>query len=137
MVMTYSTFVTNLAALSVTGVTKNLAYPPRSVETAELFPVVERGKIPHCVCGGIFKPDITFFGEMLPEADWNGAVDAMSRADLVLVLGTSLAVYPAAGLPDYRPFSSKLVIINRDPTPLDYKADLLIHDDLCDVLSAV
>ncbi|RKX42887.1 MAG: hypothetical protein DRP64_09075 [Verrucomicrobia bacterium] len=106
-------------------------------ETERLFPAIENGDIPHCVCGGVFKPDITFFGEMLPEIDWNASVRAMGLADLVLVLGTSLSVYPAAGLPDYRPLGTRLVIINHDPTPLDRKAHLVIHDDLCEVMSAV
>ncbi len=106
-------------------------------ETEELFPIIERGEIPHCVCGGVYKPDITFFGEMLPEFDWEASVHAMGRADLVLVLGTSLAVFPAAGLPGYRSRNSKLIIINRDPTSLDPEADLVIHDDLCSVMEQV
>lgn len=107
------------------------------VKTEKLFPAIGRGDIPHCHCGGVYKPDITFFGEMLPEQQWDASISAISRADLVLVLGTSLTVNPAAGLPQYRPFNSKLVIINQDPTPLDYKADLVIHDDLCTILSAL
>ena len=106
-------------------------------ETETLLPIIERGDIPHCCCGGVFKPDITFFGEMLPETDWSAAVSTLSRADLVLVLGTSLTVFPAAGLPAYRPTHGKLVIISRDPTSLDPEAQLVIHGDLCDTLSAV
>ena len=104
------------------------------VETEELLPIIENGEVPHCVCGGVYKPNITFFGEMLPEYDWQKSVQAMATADLVLVLGTSLQVYPAAGLPGYRPWNAKLVIINRDPTPLDHEAQLVIHDDLCSVM---
>ena len=107
------------------------------VETETLYSWIEAGAIPLCSCGGVYKPDITFFGEMLPEYDWNASVAAISRCDLLLVLGTSLAVYPAAGLPGYRPLNSKLVIINRDPTPLDGEANLVIHDDLCAVMEAV
>jgi NAD-dependent deacetylase len=106
-------------------------------ESELLFTAIEKGDIPHCDCGGIFKPDITFFGEMLPEVDWNASVRAMQRADLVLVLGSSLTVYPAAGLPDYRPRASRLVIINHDPTPLDHEAHLVFHNDLCAVMTAV
>ena len=105
-----------------------------TIETTELFPIIESGAIPHCVCGGVYKPNITFFGEMLPEFDWTQSVHAMSDADLVLVLGTSLAVHPAASLPGYRPWNANLVIINRDPTPLDPEAQLVIRDDLCDVM---
>ena len=107
------------------------------IETEILFPIIGNGDIPHCVCGGIYKPNITFFGEMLPDYDWMESVWAMSEADLVLVLGTSLAVYPAASLPGYRPWNARLVIINRDPTPLDGEAQLVIHDDLCDVMESV
>lgn len=106
-------------------------------KTSELQGIIATGKIPHCVCGDVFKPDITFFGEMLPEADWDAAVHAIRTADLVLVLGTSLVVYPAAGLPTYRNANAKLIIINHDPTPLDSEAQMLIHKDLCDVLSTI
>jgi NAD-dependent deacetylase len=105
--------------------------------TEELFPTIGRGEVPHCTCGGVYKPNITFFGEMLPEYDWNESVKVMSSADLVLVLGTSLAVYPAASLPGYRPWNAKLVIINREPTSLDSEAQLVIHDDLCELMEAL
>jgi len=59
----------------------------------------------------------------------------MCEADLVLVLGTSLQVYPAASLPGYRPWNARLVIINRELTPMDDEAQLVIHDDLCEVMS--
>ncbi len=108
-----------------------------SVETETLYPLIQEGGIPHCPCGGIYKPDITFFGEMLPEYDWNSSVAVISRCDLLLVLGTSLLVYPAAGLPDYRPWNAKMAIINHDPTPLDGEAQLVIHDDLCEIMEAV
>ena len=107
------------------------------VETEELLPIIQRGDVPHCSCGGVYKPNITFFGEMLPENDWTASVKAMSEADLVLVLGTSLAVYPAAGLPGYRKWNARLVIINRDPTPMDHEAQLVIHDDLCKTMRAI
>ncbi len=106
-------------------------------ETDALFPVIENGDIPHCICGGIYKPDITFYGERLPEYDWDSSVAAISKAGLVLVLGTSLAVYPAASLPSYCSCNAKLVIINRDPTPFDSEAQLVIHDDLCEIMKAV
>jgi NAD-dependent deacetylase len=104
------------------------------VKTETLFPLVEQGGIPHCGCGGVYKPDITFFGEMLPEYDWAESVKAMNEADLVLVLGTSLVVHPAASLPGYRSCNSRLAIINHNPTPLDHEAALVIHDDLCRIM---
>ena len=108
-----------------------------NIETATLFPLIQQGEVPCCTCGGVYKPDITFFGEMLPEHDWNASVEAISRCDLLLVLGTSLLVYPAAGLPGYRSRKARMVIINRDPTPLDHEAGLVINDDLCEVMGTV
>ncbi|VGO22277.1 NAD-dependent protein deacetylase [Pontiella sulfatireligans] len=107
------------------------------VETETLLPLILAGEIPRCSCKGVYKPDITFFGEMLPEYDWDASVAAIHRADLVLVLGTSLSVYPAAGLPGYRRLGAKLAIVNRDPTPLDPEADCVIHGDLCSVMEQV
>lgn len=107
------------------------------IETTKLFATVERGDIPHCACGGIYKPDITFFGEMLPEREWDASIHAIRHADVLLVLGTSLTVHPAAGLPTYRAQNTKLAIINQQATPLDYQADLVIRDDLCHAMSAL
>lgn len=108
-----------------------------NVSTETLYPLIEQGGIPHCPCGGVYKPDITFFGEMLPEYDWNASVEAISRCDLLLVLGTSLVVYPAAGLPAFRPWNARMAIINHDPTPFDSDAQLVINDDLCRVMQQV
>ena len=91
----------------------------KSCDTQSLIPDVLRGEPPRCACGGVFKQDITFFGEMLPEVAWNSAESAISEADLMLILGTSLVVYPAASLPDRRSSAARLVIVNRDPTHLD------------------
>lgn len=76
--------------------------------------------VPTCECGGVFKPDITFFGEALPERAFAMAGELASRADVMLVLGTSLTVYPAAGLPRLTlQNGGKLFIVNGQPTPLD------------------
>jgi NAD-dependent deacetylase len=107
------------------------------VKTETLFPLIEQEDIPCCSCGGVYKPDITFFGEMLPEYDWNASVEAIGRCDLLLVLGTSLLVHPAASLPGYRSWNARMVIINRDPTPLDSEAQLVIHEDLCATMESV
>jgi NAD-dependent deacetylase len=109
----------------------------RTCESGKLVSAVLAGQIPSCDCGGVFKPDITFFGELLPEKAWFDSTDAMSRADLVLVLGTSLVVHPAASLPDYRPASSKLIVVNRDGTHLDGAADIVSHDELAAFMAAV
>lgn len=105
--------------------------------TSDIAAVIARGDLPRCACGGVFKPDITFFGELLPVAAWESSVRAMSSADLVLVLGTSLVVYPAASLPDHRRPDAGLVVINHDATALDSAADVAIHDDLPEVMEAI
>ena len=92
--------------------------------------------IPRCGCGGIVKPDVVLYEEGLNEETVTGAVNAIAQADLLLVAGTSLTVYPAAGfLRYYR--GNRLVLINRDATPYDDRADLVIHDSLGTVLSAL
>lgn len=92
-------------------------------------PIVRRGEVPRCDCGGILKPDIVFYGEPLPEAVFQGALEACQRADLCLVLGSSLTVYPAAALPEeaYR-CGARLVIVNDSPTGLDSRALLRLTD---------
>lgn len=88
--------------------------------------------VPKCSCGGLIKPDVVLYGEMLPQDALEKSIDAVSHADLLLVLGSSLVVYPAAGLIDY--FSGKnLVIINKDKTPYDRYANLVINADLSKV----
>lgn len=109
----------------------------KSRRTTDIGPTVLAGSIPHCDCGGVFKPDITFFGEMLPEKAWQGAVEAISKADLLLVIGTSLVVHPAAYLPEHRRSEAKVVVINRDPTYLDRVADVVCREDLAEVMGRV
>jgi NAD-dependent deacetylase len=85
--------------------------------------------IPVCRrCGGILKPDVVFFGEALPADIFEQAVDHASRADLFIVVGSSLVVYPAASMPQYaKEGGAKLAIINLTPTPCDRMADSVIH----------
>lgn len=84
--------------------------------------------VPHCtVCGGIVRPDIVLYEEALDERVVDDAVAHIAAADLMLVMGTSLAVYPAAGLLNYFR-GDKLVLINRTPTPYDSRAQLIIHE---------
>lgn len=89
--------------------------------------------VPRCQkCGGIIKPDVVLYEEGLSQAVVEGAVAAIQSADVMIVLGTSLVVYPAAGLIRY--FSGRhLVLINRDATPYDSDADLLIQAPFADV----
>ena len=78
------------------------------------------GEVPRCACGGAFKPDITFFGEALPEAAFNGAIRLASASDLVVVLGSSLTVQPAASIPPLAlRAGGRMAIVNRGETPLD------------------
>ncbi len=88
--------------------------------------------VPYCDCGAIIKPDVVLYEEGLNEDVIEGAVAAISSADMLIVAGTSLTVYPAAGLLRfYR--GERLVLINRDPTPYDYRADLVLHESLGDI----
>ena len=76
--------------------------------------------VPHCSCGGAYKPAITFFGEALPEEAFMRSQELAMRADVILVLGTSLTVFPAAGLPRLTlQKGGKVIIVNAQPTPLD------------------
>ena len=92
--------------------------------------------VPHCPCGGIIKPDVVLYEEGLDNDVVSGAVHAIRSADLMIVAGTSLTVYPAAGLLQY--FRGKhLVLINRDATPMDSSCDLVIHDKVGEVLGSL
>ena len=96
--------------------------------------VLESEGVPRCEkCGGLVKPDVVLYGEQLDERVLLASVQAISRADLLVIGGTSLVVYPAAGLVDYFQ-GSDLVIVNRDPTPADSGADLVCA---CDIAAAV
>ena len=90
--------------------------------------------VPRCECGGIVKPDVVLYEESLDEDVISGAVSAISRADLLIVGGTSLTVYPAAGFLGYFR-GDRLALINRDPTPFDRHAGVVIHDGLGKVFS--
>ena len=92
--------------------------------------------VPRCGCGGMLKPDVVLYEEALPEAAWEDSVRARSEADLLIVGGTSLTVYPAAGLIDA--FCGKrLVLINQTPTARDADADLLLQGPIGQILAAV
>ena len=85
--------------------------------------------VPRCTCGGIIKPDVVLYEEGLNEEILRKSIIAINKADLLIVAGTSLTVYPASGLIDY--FKGRnLVLINRDVTPFDNRADLVIHEAL-------
>ena len=86
-----------------------------------------KSSIPYCPCGGIIKPDVVLYEEALDDLTVNGAVQSIRNADVMIVGGSSLVVYPAAGLINYFK-GSHLVLINRSPTPYDSMADLVINN---------
>ena len=90
--------------------------------------------VPRCTCGGIVKPDVVLYEEGLDQNTIERSVRSIQHADLLIVAGTSLTVYPAAGLIDYYR-GNRLVLINRDATPKDHMADLVLHERLGDVFS--
>ena len=90
--------------------------------------------IPKCTCGGIVKPDVVLYEESLDMDTMEKSIMAIGQADMLIVAGTSLTVYPAAGLIRYYR-GHRLVLINRDETPYDDQADLTFHESLGDVFS--
>ena len=98
--------------------------------------ITQSGDLPLCPCGGLVKPEVTLYEEMLPDGVMEAAVEHIARADMLIVGGTSLGVYPAAGLVNYYR-GSKLVLINRTPTPYDSRANLLISESIGQVLGAL
>ncbi len=95
-----------------------------------------RAPVPRCECGGIIKPDVVLYEEGLDDDVVSGAVSAIRRADTLMVAGTSLTVYPAAGLL-YEFRGKNLILINRDETPADSMATMVIHDRVGEVLGAL
>ena len=92
--------------------------------------------VPHCSCGGVIRPDIVLYEEPLDQDVMSEAVHYIRHADILIVGGTSLNVYPAAGLINYYR-GSKLVLVNRSATPYDRYADLVIHANIGDVFSQI
>lgn len=88
--------------------------------------------IPRCECGGIIKPDVVLYEEGLDNHTLSESVRRISEADILIIGGTSLAVYPAAGLIDYYR-GNKLVLINKTPTPKDHMADLVIQGSIGEI----
>lgn len=90
--------------------------------------------VPRCDCGGMVKPDVVLYEEGLDQDTIEGAVTAIYNADLLIVGGTSLTVYPAAGFLEYYR-GKRLVLINRDETPFDHRANLVFHESLGEIFS--
>jgi len=99
---------------------------------------LETGAIPHCDCGGVLKPNVILFGEMLPPAVLAAAQAEAMACDLMLVIGSSLEVMPAAMLPGVAlQNGARLIILNRDPTHFDEYAAVVMHEDLVETLPAI
>lgn len=92
--------------------------------------------VPHCSCGGVIKPDVVLYEEGLDMITLQNAIQAISRAEVLIIGGTSLVVYPAAGLLDYFQ-GDTLVVINKSSTPRDKQADLLIQEPIGQVLGRI
>lgn len=99
--------------------------------------VINHSGIPKCnICNGVVKPDVVLYEESLNDETVTGAIKAIEKADTLIIGGTSLVVYPAAGLINY--FHGKnLVLINKSKTSADCKADLVINDNIAEVMEAV
>jgi NAD-dependent deacetylase len=99
----------------------------------------QRGSVDPCSrCGGIVKTATISFGQSMPEREMQRAQDAVENCDLMIVLGSSLTVYPAAGFPEYaKRLGAKLAIVNREETPLDHVADVVVHEQIGDTMALV
>lgn len=101
-------------------------------------PIQELAALPRCTCGGLIRPGVVLFGEMLPHEALNKAIEAMERCDGLLIIGSSLQVQPAAALPQMVLERKKpLWIVNLAPTPYDDVADIVIRDRAGEVLPKV
>ena len=98
--------------------------------------VKESAGVPRCTCGGLIKPDVVLYEEGLDPETIQGAVQAIGRADTLIIGGTSLVVYPAAGFIDYFR-GENLILINRDDTPLDASCTLVVHGKVGETLGAL
>ena len=98
--------------------------------------ITKSSGVPVCECGGIIKPDVVLYGEGLDLQILKGAIKSIMAADVLIIGGTSLAVYPASGLIDYYK-GDKLILINKEPTPQDERANLVIHEGLGKVFGPV
>lgn len=111
-------------------------YCERCGKFYDINKILETTGIPVCDCGGRIKPDVVLYEESLNDTNIRNAVSLISNADVLIVGGTSLGVYPAAGLIDYYK-GNKLVLINKSSTPYDNRADLLINESLGSVFKEI
>ena len=98
--------------------------------------ILNKGDIPYCDCGGLIKPDVVLYEESLDSKIINDSVDAIANCKLMIILGTSLNVYPAAGLIKYFR-GNTLAIINKSPTTSDSFCDIIIHDSISETFKKI
>ena len=95
------------------------------------------GETPYCpLCHGLIKPDVVLYDEALDQSAIHHAILMIQQCDTLIIIGTSLNVYPAAGFIQYFT-GSTMVLINKSSTPMDQIADILIHDDIIHVIDAI
>lgn len=112
-------------------------YCQKCGKSHDVFYMKEAAGVPRCqVCGGMLKPDVVLYEEGLDTDVITGAVNDISQADMLIIGGTSLVVYPAAGLINYYR-GNRLVLINKTPTPADRHANLVIHEPIAEVFAQV
>ncbi|HEY8418297.1 MAG TPA: NAD-dependent protein deacylase [Limnochordales bacterium] len=101
-------------------------------------PVTDLSELPRCACGGLIRPGVVLFGEMLPEDALRKAIRAVEDCEALLVIGSSLQVYPAASLPQIAlDHGARLWIINLTPTPYDHAAEIVVRQKAAEVLSSL
>lgn len=110
----------------------------RQVPLASLLKPMLRGRVPRCGCGGVFKPDVVLFDELLPRGIYWLAERAAAQCDAMLVAGTALEVAPACELPQHAlACNVPLIIVNKSPTYLDERADVVLRADVAEALPAI
>lgn len=116
--------------------TAKRCYCMKCGKPAPIEMITKGTQVPHCDCGGLIRPDIVLYEEQLDENVLRESIEYIKAAEVLIIGGTSLAVYPAAGLIRYFA-GDHLVLINRDETPADRYADLVIHGKIGEVLSQI
>jgi NAD-dependent deacetylase len=110
----------------------------RQTPTAPLFERVRRHEIPRCDCGGLFKPDVVLFDELLPRGLFWLAQRAIETCDALIVVGTSLEVAPVGDMPlVVLRRGARIIIVNQTETYLDQRADVVLHEDVAEALPAI
>lgn len=109
---------------------------PKCYKQYGIKKIIDSDPLPRCSCGGIIRPDVILYGEQLDSISWYEAADAFSKAEVLIIGGTSLNVYPAADLIQYYK-GNCLIIINKDVTPYDHLANFVFHEDIGEVLEKI